>query len=202
MAGRIPENILRLHACEESLRAQALALIEADARLALHLGIAVHVMDLFDILRQFPTEDEDLKVIQVLGIRTFNAFASAIKLMLSGYSQKCTFLVDLFRTERSAILRWRTADKQARLKEFKPIKVREALDARDGFTTKKRAAMYGLFSELAGHPSMLSIAMLRPKGMDAHCGPFLDPTALEAVFSEMGRLAVQAGEIFGDPPSK
>jgi hypothetical protein len=38
---------------------------------------------------------------------------------------------------------------------------------------------------------------LRPKGMDAHCGPFLDPTALEAVFSEMGRLAVQAGEIFG-----
>lgn len=68
---------------------------------------------------------------------------------------------------------------------------------RDGFTTKKRAEMYGLFSELAGHPSMLSIAMLRPKGMDAHCGPFLDPAALEAVFSEMGRLAVQAGEIFG-----
>jgi hypothetical protein len=207
MAGRIPENILRLHAGEESLRAKALALIEADARLALHLDITVHVMDLFDILRRFPTEDEDLKVIQVLGIRSFNAFASAIKLMLSGYSQKsalilrdipeCTFLVDLFRTERSAISRWRTADKQARLKEFKPIKVREALDARDGFTTKKRAAMYSLFSELAGHPSMLSIAMLRPKGMDAHCGPFLDPTALEAVFSEMGRLAVQAGEIFG-----
>src|ERR1700730_2707970 len=143
MAGRIPENILRLHAGEESLRAKALALIEADARLALHLDITVHVMDLFDILRQFPTEDEDLKVIQVLGIRTFNAFASAIKLMLSGYSQKsaltlrdileCTFLVDLFRTERSAISRWRTADKQVRLKEFKPIKVREALDGGVGF---------------------------------------------------------------------
>jgi hypothetical protein len=84
MAGRIPENILRLHAGEESLRAKALALIEADARLALHLDITVHVMDLFDILRRFPTEDEDLKVIQVLGIRSFNAFASAIKLMLSG----------------------------------------------------------------------------------------------------------------------
>jgi hypothetical protein len=137
----------------------------------------------------------------------FNAFASAIKLMLSGYSQKsalilrdileCTFLVDLFPTDRSAILRWRTDDKQARLKEFRPIKVREALDVRDGFTTKKRAAMYGLFSELAGHPSMLSIAMLRPTGMDAHCGPFLDPTALEAGLSEMGRLAVQVGKTFG-----
>jgi hypothetical protein len=156
MAGCIPENILRLCAGEEVLRAKALALIEADARLAFHLDITEHAMDLFDILRQFPTEDEDLKVIQVLGIRTFNAFASAIKLMLSGYSQKsalilrdileCAFLVDLFRTDRSAISRWRTADKQARLKEFKPVKVREALDARDGFTTNKRAVMYGLFS--------------------------------------------------------
>jgi hypothetical protein len=62
---------------------------------------------------------------------------------------------------------------------------------------KKRAAMHDLFSELAGHPSVLSIAMLRPNGMDVHCGPFLDPTALEAVLSEMGRLAFQAGEIFG-----
>jgi hypothetical protein len=93
MAGRIPENILRLHTGEESLRAKALALVEADARLALHLDMTVHVMDLFDILRQFPTEDEDLKVIQVLGIRTFNAFASAIKLMLSGYSQKSTLIL-------------------------------------------------------------------------------------------------------------
>ena len=124
MAGRIPENILRLYAGEEDLRAKALALIEADACLALHLDITERVMDLFDILRQFQTEDEDLKVIQVLGIRMFNAFASAIKLMLSGYSQKsalilrdileCTFLVDLFPTDRSAILRWRTDDKQAR----------------------------------------------------------------------------------------
>jgi hypothetical protein len=38
------------------------------------------VMSLLDTLRRFPTEDEDLKVIQLLGIRTFNAFASATKL--------------------------------------------------------------------------------------------------------------------------
>ena len=164
-------------------------------------------MDLADILRQFPTDDEDLKIVQVLGIRTFNAFASAIKLMLAGYSQKaalilrdileCTFLVNLFRTDRPAISRWRIADKQARRKEFSPVRVREVLDARDGFTTKKRAELYALFSELAGHPSMLSAAMLRPRGMDVHSGPFLDPATLEAVLSEMGRLAIQAGEIFG-----
>lgn len=41
---------------------------------------------------------------------------------------------------------------------------------------------------------MVSAAMLRPAGMEARNTPFVDPTALEAVCSEMGRLAVQAGE--------
>ena len=58
--------------------------------------------------------------------------------------------------------------------------------------------MYDLFSELASHPTMQSVAMLRPRGMDARNGPFIDATALETVVSEMGRLAVQVGEIM-DP---
>lgn len=86
------------------------------------------------------------------------------------------------------------AEKAVRLKDFKPVKVRTLLDDRDGFTERKRAAMYDLFSELAGHATMQSFAMLRPLGMDAQIGPFFDATALEAVISEMGRLAVQVGE--------
>jgi hypothetical protein len=41
------------------------------------------------------------------------------------------------------------------------VKVREALDTRDGFTSKKRFEMYELFSELAGHPNMKSSWMMR-----------------------------------------
>ena len=74
------------------------------------------------------------------------------------------------------------------------MRVRTKLDDRDGFTERKRAAMYDMFSELAGHATMQSIAMLRPKGMDAQIGPFFDVTVLEAVLSEMGRLAIQVGE--------
>ena len=75
------------------------------------------------------------------------------------------------------------------------MKVREALDARDGFTSKKRFEMYELFSELAGHPNMKSSWMMRPqKDGDAVIGPFMEATSLEAVISEMGRLAVQVGE--------
>ncbi len=54
--------------------------------------------------------------------------------------------------------------------------------------------MYRLFSELAGHPNVKGFSMLRPKGLDARIGPFLDPTSLEAIVSESGRLAVQVGE--------
>ena len=103
--------------------------------------------------------------------------------------------MSLFRSDRAVIERWRVADKKERMKNFSPVRVREALDARDGFDGKKRAALYQLFSELAGHPTMRSVDMMRPvKGGDAVIGPFMEATSLEAVLSEMGRLAVQVGE--------
>jgi hypothetical protein len=202
---RLPDNLNRLHAGEEGLRAQAIAILDADDRLLLHLGVTECTMDLLDVLRQFETNDEDFKVVQMLGMRLFNAFGSSIKLMLSGYSQtsamllrdvlETVFLLDFFRTNREAITTWRIADKKQRLRDFKPVRIREALDGRDGFTEKKREQMYDMFSELASHPTMQSVAMLRPRGMDARNGPFIDATALEAVVSEMGRMAIQVGEI-------
>ena len=60
----------------------------------------------------------------------------------------------------------------------------------------KRKEIYDLFSELAGHPSMKSVYMMRPKmNGDAVIGPFIEPSSLEAILSEMGSLAIQAGEI-------
>ena len=203
MIAHLPDNLARLHDGEEFLRGKSIDALR-DARLRLHAEIVEHAMNMADGLRQFPTDDEDLKLIQVLGIRTFNAFGAAMTLSLSGYYQNAalimrdvletTFLIDLFRGDRTLIAKWRVADKAARLKDFAPVKVRTRLDDRDGFTERKRAAMYDLFSELAGHATMASIAMLRPKGMDAQIGPFFDATALEAVLSEMGRLAAQVGE--------
>jgi len=55
--------------------------------------------------------------------------------------------------------------------------------------------MYEMFSELAGHPTMKSAFMMRPQRQgDAVIGPFMEATTLEAVISEMGRLAIQVGE--------
>lgn len=202
---QLPDNLESLHGQEEQLRDKALALVAQDARLALHVAVVEQAMNLGDVLRQFPTDDEDLKVIQMLGMRLFNAFGASVKLALSGYFQnsallmrdilETVFLLDLFGSDRSLIIRWRFADKKARMKEFSPLKVREALDKRDGFTGRKRAEMYEMFSELAGHPTMHSSLMMRPqKGGDAVIGPFIEATTLDATLAEMGRLAVQAGQ--------
>ncbi|MGB8816810.1 MAG: hypothetical protein WCC66_02705 [Rhizobiaceae bacterium] len=202
----IDDNLISLHIGEETLRTEALRRISGKPLLLLHFEVTAAAMDLLDVFRQYPTNDEDTKVKQALGIRLFNAHAAAIKLMLSGYYQNATmvlrdvletiFLADYFRTSPAEVERWRMADKKTLLRDFKPAIIRGKLDARDGVTTKKRGDAYALFSGLAGHASMEGFAMLRPLGKDMHTGPFLDNSALEAVAAEMGKLSVQVGEIF------
>lgn len=201
----MPDNLESLHFQEEQLRGKALALVAQEQRLALHIGVVEQAMNLCDLLRQYPTDDEDLKVIQMLGMRMFNAFGASLKLALSGYFQnsalimrdilETVFLVDLFIGDQALIEKWRFADDRTRKKDFSPIAVRKALDARYGHTSRRREELYKLFSELAGHPTMKSAWMMRPqKDGDAVIGPFIEKTSLDAVLSEMGRIAIQAGQ--------
>lgn len=160
-------------------------------------------MDMLDLLRQHPTQEEDFKVVQMLALRTFNSFASSAALLLRGYYQtsalimrdvlETAFLLNLFHSDRAAITRWRTCTPKERRKTFGPVEVRKALDKRDGFTEKKRAARYEMFSELAAHPTMASVAMLRPNGLDARNGPFVDSSALDACLVELAMLAIEIG---------
>ena len=202
----IPDNLRTLHEQEEFLRERVLELIAADRRLELHVGVVENAMDLADLFRQVPTEDEDMKVIQVLGMRTFNAFGASLKLALSGYGQnsalimrdilETVFLLNLFSGDRTLIGRWRVADDKTRQRDFSAVAVRKALDERDGFQGTKRAEVYRMFCELAAHPTMKSVFMMRPqKDGDAVTGPFIAADSLEAALSEMGRLAVQVGEV-------
>lgn len=187
------------------MRRKAELIVARDVKLQLHLSAIENAMNVAYVLRQYPTDDEDIKVIQMLGMRMFNAFGAGTRLRLSGYSQnsalimrdilETVFLLDLFQGNMAAIERWRIADRRERMREFSPLRVREALDARDGFKGKKRAEIYEFLSELAAHPTMKSVFMMRPQqGGDAVIGPFIEPATLEAVLAEFGRLAIQAGE--------
>jgi hypothetical protein len=201
----LPENLESMHSQEEQLRNRALVLVAEDRKLALNMEVIERAMDLSNSLRQFPTSDEDLKVIQILGMRMFNAFGASLKLALSGYVQnsalimrdilETVFLVDLFRADRTFIAKWRFANKETLRNEFSPVAIRKALDAHYGHTTRRREELYKLFSELAAHPTMKSAWMMRPQpDGEAVIGPYIEKTSLEAVLSEMGRLAVQSGQ--------
>ncbi len=203
---KFPSNLGLLHEHEQTLHTEAVRRVGVLPNLVLHFELAEAAMDLLDLYRQQPSEDEDVRALQALGCRVFNAFASATTLMLTGYYQpsamilrdilETVFLISYFGSEPSAIARWRQVPAGKGTEEFKPVTVRKYLDKRDGFTEKKREADYRRFSQLAGHPTAASLVMLRPTGMDIHNGPFLDVSALEAVASEMGKLAVQAGGAF------
>lgn len=199
-------NLESLYRSEEEFRVRALGMIADDELLQLHLQAAERAMNLADTFRQMKTDDENLKVVKILGMRVFNAFASSLRLALSGYVQNSTliirdiietiFLLDLFSRQHELIEEWRFMDEAERRKRFAPVKVREALDERDGYSSARRAEHYRLFSELAGHPNMKSSWMMRPeKNGDAVIGPFMEFTALQAVLSEAGKLAILFGEV-------
>ncbi len=202
----VPENLLLLHTGEEALWTRTLELVDASPDLADHLEITERVMDLIDVLRKTYTTTDDERTISHLGLRVFNLFATAWKLAATGYYQpaaallrdiiETSNLVHYFQIDRSQVARWYNADARTLKRDFSPAAVRKVLDDHVGMGRSKREEIYKKFSTLAGHPTAAGFALLRPKGMDAHMGPFSDVTALRAVLEEMGMLAVQSGFAF------
>ena len=203
---QILDNLSGLHTEEEKLRVKALELVSRDSQLQLHISVIGNAMNLADLFRQFPTDDEDMEAIQLLGMRAFNAFGSSLKLALSGYGLnsalimrlilEIVFLLDLLDGDRSLIERWRCADEKERKEKFWPAQVRKDLDDRSGFTEKKREQHYKLLSEFTGHPTMKSVVMMRPRqDGDAQGMPFVEEGFLKNLLYEMARLGVMFGDI-------
>jgi hypothetical protein len=203
---KVPDNLLLLQRGEEDLRLRALKLVEANPDLADHLDITERAMDVLDMLRQHYQGNGDERAISHLAIRVFNDFATSWKLMASGYYQaaalilrdivETTNLVNAFHVDSALIEKWRKADRRTLKRDFGPAAIRKILDDHAGLGKSRREEIYIKFSTLAGHPTLNGFAMLRPKGMEAHIGPFSDLTALRAVVEEMGMLAPQAGFAF------
>jgi hypothetical protein len=74
------------------------------------------------------------------------------------------------------------------------MKIRVALDDREGFTERKREAAYNLLCRLGTHPTYSGFQMLQAKGSDkVIVGPFFEPASLDAVLSELAKTIMQAG---------
>ena len=202
---QIQSKLMGLAAQEQTLRERALAAVAANDDLILHLGVTEAAMDLIVLLQQSPRDagDQDKAALTLLSMRLFNSLGSSLTLMLTGYYQSSAmvlrdvletiFLLDYLLTDPARVSRWRSCTPKERDREFKQVNIRTELDARDGFTSMKRAEQYKMFCSLASHPTPDGFAMLRPKDMGAVVGPFFDASALQATASEMGKLAVQVG---------
>ena len=200
------KNLAALHTEEERLRAEACRAIRKESQLELHISMVGNAINLSDKFRMLPTDDEDMKAVQALGVRVFNCFGSSLKLALSGYWAgsaldmrlilETVFLLDLVESDRSLIGTWRLGNqKQTRVK-FSPQAIRKALDKRDNLNEKKRQQHYNLLSALSAHPTMKSIEMMRPRGTgEIQAAPFMDLDFLRNVLFEMARLGLMFGNI-------
>ncbi|MGO4375761.1 hypothetical protein AB4Z21_34435, partial [Paenibacillus sp. MCAF20] len=137
---------------------------------------------------------DDELAIQGLAIRMFNDLQSSVKLALSGYYQSSVvfirtivetgYLIDYFTIKPEKIELWRTVTETERLKLFKPVDIRTALDNRDGYTSKRRYEIYSRLSEYGGHPTFKSFQLFSPKGL-GYIGPFNSQTYLKAYLEEV-----------------
>jgi hypothetical protein len=199
-----PDNLLRLHQHEESIRFQALLAIDGDAALSDHLQAVHDALDHLFILAKVPSEpSSDLHTLQLFALRLLNVGASALKLGLSGYYQQAfqllrdslemVNLVDLFGTNRALIAEWRVADNKKLKKVFGPTAVRSALDQSPQFKGQKaaRERIYGLFSEHAAHVTYRGFNLLAP-GSAPQVGCFFDVFVLQALLQDMGRHLAHA----------
>jgi hypothetical protein len=203
-----PENFDNLLGGENSIRCMSKAAIVASQDLSLHAVMIERAMSALDymIKRHVHSNDDEL-TIQMLGIRLFNSGASAMRLVMGGYYQtavmvmrdilETTFLLDFFYSNRGEIAAWRACDERQRNNRFGAMKIRIALDDRDGFTERKREAAYKLLCELGSHPTHKGFQMLMTKGSNlANVGPFFELASLDAVLSELAKLMMQAGGQF------
>jgi hypothetical protein len=200
-----PENFDLLAGGEEKIRQLSKAAIEASKDLSLHARMIERAMNMLDyVAKRRAHADEDELVLQMLAARLFNSGASSMKLLLGGYYQstvmvmrdilETTFLLDYFHSNHDQIAVWRACDEKKRNREFGAMKIRIALDDRDGFTERKREATYNLLCQLGTHPTYTGFQMLQTKGSDkVIVGPFFEPASLDAVLSELAKTIMQAG---------
>ena len=138
-------NLKSTHKHEEDLRAQSLALIEANPGWKQRLIFAEKALALlFAYTHDYTNQSDDELTLQFLGIRLFNTGASALKLGLSGYCQQgfsllrdvieVGFLLDYFGSWPEKISEWKASSDADRMNKFGPkhIRAARAMEIRNG----------------------------------------------------------------------
>jgi len=209
------DNLKSTHRHEEDLRAQSLALIEANPEWKQRLILIEKAMAvLFAYTHDYTNQSDDELTLQFLGIRLFNTGASALKLGLSGYCQQgfsllrdvieVGFLLDYFGSWPKKISEWKTSSDADRMNKFGPKHIRAALDKRDGNSERKRAKAYATLSQYGSHATYKGFRMNVKENNFGELGPFISEKHLRAFLEEtalrLGPASVLYGTLFPGAP--
>ncbi len=127
------------------------------------------------------TSDDETTLLR-LAVRLINDAGACGKCAAAGYYQQAVahirdlievaFLLDLFRRKPEKIAEWRTASEKDRKRNFKPIKIREELNALDGSENENRKEAYEFYS---GHGTHVTpdMSLISPEA-NTIIGPFAD----------------------------
>jgi hypothetical protein len=191
-----------MHNKENEIGYKNLVAINSNSNCNAHLDLLQESTKLlYEIIMTYKHKNEDELALLGLGIRIFNDILSSFKLMISGYYQislsiqrdllETGFLLDDLAGDKGPITEWRTCTREERLNKYSPKKVRDRLDKRDGFKTKKRAKTYHMFCEYASHPTHVGSKIIAKDGL-AETGSFHDEKKLKNTLYELTKMADHA----------
>lgn len=176
--------------------------IAQNADLMAHAALINRSLDFLDWLLELRVhqDDEHLALLR-LGVRCFNSCSAALRLLRCGHWQpaimvtrdlyETQFLFDLLVSDVEKLKAWLTLPARERDQQFKPVKVREALDARDGFKEKKRAAKYKMLSIYGAHVTPEGFSIISPKNLTV-IGPFPDQKLLKSALEELAMITAHS----------
>lgn len=187
----LPDNLQGLHGEEERIRTESSLCINSSDALKDHIELLHSCLDmLHTVYGNAPQKlSNDEQVIYGLSIRLFNSGSCFLKLLLSGYYQGAVafvrdivevgFLLDYFDFSPQSMDAWRNGETE----EFKPFRIRQVLDQRDGYEEKGRAERYKFLSSYGTHASFKGFALVAAdKGLTL--GPFMSEKLLAGTLTD------------------
>ena len=191
----LPEKLNSLFKEEERIRIASILAINGDTALKNHIELIQECLDMLFCIASEHTlgESDEEQVIYGLGIRLFNSTASTLKQSTSGYHQGAVsflrdiveigFLLDYFKHQPDSIKIWKNSKDKKKRDQFRPVKIREVLDKRDGYQDKKRNTMYSLLSRYGTHATFESFQLTSQNNLFV-IGPFESEKLLKALVEE------------------
>lgn len=176
--------------------------VHSNEDLLAHLKVIVSGLVFLQVLlhRQPYQTPEEITALR-LAVRLLNSASAALKLARAGFyhpaltmvrdMMEVEFLIDLFSQNRELLTKWISLSAKERERQFSPVKVRVALDERDGWTEKKREKAYKDLCAYAAHVTPEGFAVISPNDMTV-IGPHPNPRALKATIEELVKVLPSA----------